>query len=72
MATPRLDPTRSQRGKCGRSRGMADSLFRPGRGRSGFGAWDADGRLLATHTRREVLEEWYGGMRIGRLDDEKL
>lgn len=68
--TKRIDPTQSLRGRCGRSRELGQRLLRPGKGRTGFGAWNASGDLVATHPVRKVLEDWYGDeCRVGKLND---
>jgi hypothetical protein len=59
---------RKPRGGTGYSRSLNDRIFKPGKGRSGWGAWDKEGRLLATQTDRKVLELWYPGSRIERLE----
>jgi len=69
MRKKAIDELSSMRGKTGRSRTLNDWLFRPGKGRSGFGVWSSDGKMLATHKRRAVLEEYYSGMEIKRLED---
>lgn len=59
--------TESMCGKAGKSRLLNDWLFKPGKGRKGFGVFDENGDMLATHEKSEVLEKWYRGMRIERL-----
>lgn len=55
------------RGRTGYSRSLNDKIFKPGTGRKGFGAFTADGRMLATHTSEAVLRGWYRDLRIERI-----